>query len=345
MSSHVPLVSVIMPVYNPGEYLAEAIESILNQTFMDFEFIILCDDPSFKTREIIDNYQKNDNRIIVFYQKKEGLVASLNKGCSAAKGKYIARMDADDVSHPQRFEKQIEYLECNSDIGLCGTWANLIDKNGRIIDFFKPSSSPNLIKWDLHFFCAIAHPSVIIRKSFFDRNGQYLDSDIHCEDYALWVRAFNNTKMSNIPLVLINLRKHDLNVSKTYSEIQITHAMKVSQIALSSTLKKKISLNNVQIIYRQANNFPAEDYMTTIKNLRQLQHLYVEIPVLSHEEKKYIRKSMCTLLYNIGILPFFRNPVLSLYLFVLSFISEPFFFFERLIFRIFDKLSLKNRMP
>lgn len=339
----VPKISVIMPVYNADEYLTEAIESILNQTYENFEFLIICDDPSERTLSILNNFTHNDLRINVTYQKKQGLVNSLNRGIKLAKGEYIARMDADDVSHPQRFEKQIEFLERNSDIGLCGTWTNIIDKNGEIVDLFKPSSSPELIKWDLHFFNPIAHPSVLIRKSFFERNGYYLDSNIHCEDYALWVRAFNNTKLSNIPLILINLRKHDLNVSKTYSKIQMNHAIEVSQTALSSTLKYEIPLNNVKIIYRQSNNFSTEEYITTTKNLRQLQHSYLENPALSHEERKFIKNSMCIILYNIGILPVHRNPVLSFYILVLSFLNEPIFFIKHLGNLILDRRLLKKR--
>ncbi|WP_440950015.1 glycosyltransferase family 2 protein [Methanosphaerula subterraneus] len=336
-----PAISVIMPVYNGESFLGESIESILNQTYTDFELILIDDGSRDKSLQIMKNY--SDPRIIIIQNEKNiGLVGSLNKGIKDAHGEYIARMDQDDVSHPQRFEKQIEYLERNPDVGLCGTWANITNKEGEIIDFFKPSSTSDLIKWDLHFFCAIAHPSVIVRKSFFERNGQYLNSDIHCEDYALWVRGFNNTKMSNIPLLLINLRKHDLNISKTYSEIQMNHAIKVSQTALSSTLKYEIPLNNVRIIYRQSNIFSTEEYITTTKNLRQLKHSYLENPNLSHEDKKYIKKSMSMILYNIGTLPVRRNPILSLYIIALSFTSEPIFFIKNLGNLVLTRRFLKT---
>lgn len=328
LKQNTPTISVIMPVYNGESFLKEAIESILNQTYTNFKLILIDDGSEDTSLQIMKSYL--DSRIIIIKNEKNfGLITALNKGLQVAQGEYIARMDQDDVSHPQRFEKQIEFLEQNSDIGLCGTWANLINNMGEIVNFVKPSPSPGQIKWDLHFSNAIAHPSVMIRKSFFQRNGQYLDSDIHCEDYALWVRAFNNTKLSNLPVILINLRQHDQNVSKIYSEIQINQAIKVSQIALSSTLKYEIPLNIVKIINRHPNNFPTGEYLKTIKILRQFQHSYLENSSLSCEEKKYIKKSMCIILYTIGILPIRRNPILSLYIFILSFINEPLFFIKR----------------
>lgn len=331
-----------MPVYNADEYLTDAIESILNQTYDNFEFLIICDDPSERTLSILNTFIGTDPRIKTTYQKKQGLVNSLNTGIRLAKGEYIARMDADDISHPQRLEKQVEFLEKNSDIGLCGTWANLIDKNGDIIEYFKPSSSPELIQWDLHFFCAMAHPSVMIRKSFFERNGLYLEADIHCEDYALWVRAINNTKMSNIPLYLVDLRQHDLNVSKCYSDIQRKHGIAVSRIAIVSTLKNNISEGIVNIIHRRPGNSSTGEYITSTNVLRQLQRKYLDNPALSHKDKRYIKKSMCVTLYSIAILPVHNNPILSFYIFMLAFINEPFFFIKRSVHIILKRIQLKK---
>ena len=110
---HPPKISVLMPIYKGDEYLSAAVDSILNQTFSDFEFIIICDDPTEKTRQILDKYKQSDSRIRVYYQEREGLVNSLNRGCSLAQGEYIARMDADDISLPERFEKQVKFLDSN----------------------------------------------------------------------------------------------------------------------------------------------------------------------------------------------------------------------------------------
>ena len=119
-----PKVTVLMPVYNCEKYLRESIESILNQTFKDFEFLIINDGSSDKSAEIVESY--NDNRInFVQNEKNIGLAASLNRGLDIAKGEYIARMDADDISLPERLEKQVRFMETNPQIGICGQ----LDKN------------------------------------------------------------------------------------------------------------------------------------------------------------------------------------------------------------------------
>jgi len=114
-------VSIVMSVYNAQKYLDEAIESILNQTYSNFEFIIINDGSTDKSLEIIENYAKKDSRIIVINRENKGLIYSLNEGIRKANGKYIARMDADDISLPQRLEKQVEFMEKNKNIGICGT--------------------------------------------------------------------------------------------------------------------------------------------------------------------------------------------------------------------------------
>ena len=123
-----PIISVVMPVYNGDKYLQEAIESILNQTEGDFEFIIINDGSTDDSPALIDKYRELDSRIKVITQENKGLISSLNTGIDEAKGKYIARMDADDVSLPERFRTQLEYMEKNSKIGACGSWAKVFDE-------------------------------------------------------------------------------------------------------------------------------------------------------------------------------------------------------------------------
>ena len=122
-----PKVSVLMPAYNSEAFVAEAIESILNQTYTDFEFIIINDGSTDKTAEIIDEYAKNDSRIkFINNHKNQGLIAVLNQGLDLCTGEYVARMDSDDISMPQRFEKQVQYMDEHQEVGILGTW----------IDFF-----------------------------------------------------------------------------------------------------------------------------------------------------------------------------------------------------------------
>ncbi len=185
-----PLVSVIMATYNePEKYLRESIESILNQTFKDFEFIIVLDNPNNeKAEKIIKDYQKKDKRIIFIKNKKNlGLAGSLNKCIEIAKGKYIARMDADDIAFKERIEKQFKYMENNKDVDLLFSWVYFIDENGKIIKEFKPSKEKvkNLRKY---FFKEhlLVHPTLMARCEVLRKN-KY-DENQGSEDFELWMR-------------------------------------------------------------------------------------------------------------------------------------------------------------
>ena len=148
-----PKISVVMPAYNAAEYLDEAIRSILNQTFRDFEFIIINDGSTDDSISILDKQQKLDSRIRVYHQENQGMIAALNRGCRLARGKYIARMDADDISLPGRLEKQLKYMERHPQIGILGTWIYSIDKNGfeksSLASFYKPKNA----QMDSLFWC------------------------------------------------------------------------------------------------------------------------------------------------------------------------------------------------
>jgi glycosyltransferase involved in cell wall biosynthesis len=218
MSSNDPLVSVVMTVYNVDEYLAESIESILNQTFRNFEFIIICDEPSDKAREIINNYQKNDNRINVIYQKKVGLVASAKIGCSIAKGKYIARMDADDISLPNRFEREVAFMDANPRIGVCGTWLKTFGSDKK--DIWAPPTEHDDIFAEMLFECMIYQPTVIIRKDVIFSLREFYDETFKfAEDMEYWSRLVNlGVKIANIGEVFLLYRIHEKQVHNIYNE-------------------------------------------------------------------------------------------------------------------------------
>ena len=201
---HVPKVSVVMPVYNGEKYLRVAVDSILNQTFKDFEFIVINDGSTDRTQEILESY--HDRRIIMIHQEHMGLTKSLNKGIALAKGKYIARQDADDISMPERLKKQFEFLENHEIVALLGTAAKIIDERGNYIhtreypcDYF---SIQKVIKED-NCFC---HGSVMFRKkSFFDLGG-YREIFSTAQDYDLWLRFAENFEVENLPTPLYTRR-------------------------------------------------------------------------------------------------------------------------------------------
>lgn len=213
MASHLdcqPIISVLMPVYNCALYIKEAVDSILNQTFDDFEFLIIDDGSSDDTIRIIKSYV--DSRIkLIEKVENSGISNSLNLGLSIAKGKYIARMDGDDISLPERFEKQVAFLDSNHDIILCGSWLRVIDSD-RVI---KVPENHEKIKLALLKGNCIIHPSVMMRKQFLDEfSVVYNVSKEPAEDYDLWVRLILIGKLYNIQEVLLNYRIHSFSVSQ-----------------------------------------------------------------------------------------------------------------------------------
>lgn len=205
-----PKVSVIMGVYNTGkkEILEKAINSILNQTFKDFEFIICDDGSTDDTLKLIQEICKNDNRVIIIKNEKNmGLAYTLNKCLEIAKGEYIARMDADDESLLNRFEKQVEILEQNSDIGVVNCNINVFDNEGI---YGERIYNENITKKDFLLNNPIVHPAVMVRKKAYDLVKNYRDINItyRNEDYDLFMRMqINNIKMYTIQDKLFNFRE------------------------------------------------------------------------------------------------------------------------------------------
>lgn len=189
------LLSVILPVFNAETYLKEAIRSVLGQTYSDFELILIDDGSTDKSSEIILDF--DDPRIVYLRNETNlGLVFSLNRGLETAKGDYIARMDADDICHPERFQKQILTLNSNPSIGLCACKAALIDLNGQPAEkvFFPKINAP--IPWEILWHNPIVHPSVMFRKNILSGEREwYRLEEYPAEDYGLWCRLVAGTKM------------------------------------------------------------------------------------------------------------------------------------------------------
>lgn len=209
MSIKQKMISVLMPVYNGEKYLAEAIDSILNQSFGNFELLILLEYGSNEeSKKIIASY--NDNRIrVIENSERLGLPLSLNKGIELAKGEYIARMDTDDVSLIDRFKIQYEFLENHPEISICGSSIKINGK-GRQMSVFE---SAEAIKFGAYFECPFYHPTVMWRKDDLVRENLYYKNLPQSEDYDLWVRVICSLQTANINKVLLNYRVHSSNKS------------------------------------------------------------------------------------------------------------------------------------
>jgi len=207
-----PKVSVLMPVYNGERYVREALESILAQTFTDYEFIIVDDGSTDGTPFILAEYARQDPRIVLLTNgANRGLVATLNRGLEAARGQYIARMDADDVSLPERLARQVAYLDQHPEVGVLGTNVAYIDSEGRFLNGGRPKDpqplSPTLLQWLLLWRCAIYHPTVMLRRSILAETGLAYDPAFrHAEDRDLWTRLAPYTLIASLPEVLVYYR-------------------------------------------------------------------------------------------------------------------------------------------
>jgi len=204
-----PKVSIVMPLYNAEQFVRSAVESILNQTYTNFEFLIINDSATDSSRKIVGEIE--DSRIrIVDHPKNQGLVASLNHGFSLASGEYIARMDHDDVSRPDRIEKQVRFLDENLQVALVGSWFEYIDKG---IVIRAPVTSREIRYFSL-FNSPFGHPTVMIRKSALAGLPGPYDPDFQmAEDYELWCRLIDLKETANLPEILLDYRIHPQQMS------------------------------------------------------------------------------------------------------------------------------------
>ncbi len=205
-------ISVVLPVYNPEkQWLKEAIESILNQTYKDFELLILDDGSKDNIEEIINEYntQKEYGDKIKFIKlPHKGIAQTLNRGFDEARGEYIARMDADDISHPDRFKIQVEFLDNNPEYSIVGCSIELFGDKKEVWYYPQTPKYFDFIKG-----CFIAHPSVMLRKKDFEKYNLRYKTDVVCEDYELWSRAIRHLKFYNLQQILLKYRTHKNSLS------------------------------------------------------------------------------------------------------------------------------------
>lgn len=225
-----PKVSVLMPVYNAEKYLVQAVDSILNQTFRDWELIIINDGSTDSSRQLLERI--DDNRIIIIDNEQNlGLIKTLNKGIDLCKGTYIARMDADDISLPDRLGKQVHFMDNNPDYIMCGTNALVIDNDGEVTGKIRNLISNELLQINLLFSNPFVHPSVIIREEVLKTN-RFDDGYKHIEDYELWCRIAKLGKIANLENDLLLYRWHDSNVSVINADIQIQTKKNINKLQL-----------------------------------------------------------------------------------------------------------------
>ena len=224
-----PIISVVMPVYNASPFLQEAMESVLVQTFEDFEFIIINDGSTDNSLDIIKSF--DDSRIVLLNNTDNmGVIYSLNRGLSSARGHYIARFDADDINLKERFSVQHQFLEENPSVMLCGSQAYKIKENGSsylINRCLKVPKEHINIFFGMMFDCQFIHPTVMFRSSILDQVHEYDRDYPHAEDYDFWLRVMERFQVQNLSQCLIYYRVHSSSVSNKFRSNQKSTAKKV----------------------------------------------------------------------------------------------------------------------
>jgi hypothetical protein len=220
-----PAISVAMSVYNGERFLVPAIESVLAQTFTDFEFLILDDGSSDGTRAIIEHYAAQDSRIRPIIRENRGLIASLNQLLEESRAPLVARMDADDVCLPTRFARQIDYLAAHTDYGVVGTWCEDIDEydqpwGGLCNSPRHPANHEDFLIAIDKGWALLCHPAVMFRRDLVLSVGGYHAAFKHCEDMDLWLRLASVTKLASIPEPLIRYRHYSDQVSSRHATEQ-----------------------------------------------------------------------------------------------------------------------------
>lgn len=215
-----------MPVWNGERHLREAIESILGQTERNFEFLIIDDGSTDSTVEIIESYR--DPRIRLIRQEHEGIVAALNRGVKEARAEWIARMDADDIAYPGRFERQLAALRARPDAVLCHTQIHIMGEARYVTPAGRFVRGEALTQLRLCYQSAIVHPTVVFRKEAFLACGGYLEEERHAEDFGLWGRLVKAGPVIGIPNPLLDFRVHQGSISKQKLNYQIELSRRIA---------------------------------------------------------------------------------------------------------------------
>jgi len=301
-----PKVSVVMAVYNDGCYVREAIDSILRQTFEDFEFIIVNDASTDNTKDILLSYQ--DQRIqVIDNHENFGIPRSLNKGLKLTQGKYIARHDGDDISEPERLAKQVAFLEANPDICLVGTWYKKIDSQGNCLGNREVPCDCTDLRWDLLFYCPFAHSTIMFERSrVMEKTGGYNEAFRAAQDYDFWSRIARELPVANLNEYLVKYRVNPSSITSTRKKEQDHQAQTIQKTniqCLWDVDPSQISLNEMDtnIMTALLIGAPTDPHLQnlpkvhqTVNSIFKLQNLFCRYYNLSPKESQSHLKKLST---------------------------------------------------
>ena len=305
-----------MPVYNAQDYLREAVDSILAQTDRDFELLAIDDGSTDTSREILASY--DDPRLrIESNEKNLGLIATLNRGLDLARGEFIARMDADDFSLPDRLEKQIALLNRHPDFDAVSARYEFMDPQGQVMrhkhyGIDRPLSS-TLVCWSSQFDVPFCHGAAVFRKSFFDRVGRYDPEFSHAEDYELFLRAQPESQLANHPDVLYRVRRHKENVSSQNRDEQIEATLKAIICWHAKFLGETIDERTALFLWHPGHPPTPEAAPTVGRLLERICAEFLANPAYSgratQQERQWIREDTAIRIALVARRVFWRQPL------------------------------------
>ena len=296
----IPSVSLVMSVFNGERFLREAVESILNQSFCDFEFIIIDDGSTDNSGSILASYQRSDPRIRTYHQENRGLIHSLNRGCALAQGKYIARMDADDIAVRDRLTWQFTFMEEHPEVAVLGGAFELIGQTGEVLRVVRHPLEPRELERAILESSAICHPSAFIRKTAFIAAGGYRNV-LDAEDYDLWLRIAEHHPLANLPDILLKYRLHlgQVSVARCRSQALGTVAARTAASARRSGKPDPLDsvgevtpalLARLGVSESTQHTTLARGYLSTIRNMcdaGEYTHALNTLEVLHSSELKH----------------------------------------------------------
>jgi glycosyltransferase involved in cell wall biosynthesis len=325
-------------VYNGARFLQEAIDSMAHQTFEDWELIVVDDCSTDDTAAILAQAQERDNRIRVHRLPENlGATRALNQGARIARGTLIARMDADDVSLPTRLEKQVRYLETHPEIAVVGSWVRRLDENGLVGALHRYPTSPALVAWSFFFFNALAHPTVLMRRSALDMESVYDPQYRLAQDYELFTRLSRRTLLANIPEVLLHYRFWSGNSSRKPAQ-----ELAATQIVKRHAETMGVNVTDAQI--RALQGLARDRYLDTPKELVELAQLIDDLRLAAHRSlppmahKSAIDVEAALRIWQLSLSAATRAPRQSLTLAVKALVLSP-----RSVFAICGKAASRLR--
>ena len=308
-----PAVSVVIPAYNAEQFVAETLDSVLSQTFTDFELIVVDDGSSDGTRRVLDEYARRDPRMRVHAMPANaGAIAARNTGVSLSTGEFLAAMDADDVCLPHRLERQVEFLRANPEVGVVGAYVRLIDDKGTPGAVKTYPSNAALMAWSLLFYNCFAHPAVMMRRSVIEAaNGYAAECKGGTEDFELFQRLSHMVRLSTIEEVLLHYRRWGGSMTGTLWTRQEEDATRIVREGINRTLGLEVATPLAAAL----RGLPAGRYPQSAEELNDVGRLIVTLfeafsrqPWISAQGRKLVAKDAAVKLWLLAVLALRKEP-------------------------------------